>query len=158
MAAKLHFFVTSLTLLNLAVMTSGHWNNKPPNQCETSGPSCFSLIRPYPRVTLQAKNILQTPTFNYVAVVTLRQQNLLGFLEKAADSNYGFRFSSSYFGSALGYMVDKINGTAASTQNQTFWQISSNGAALNCGVSTYYPRNNEVILFNFTTYANAGHV
>ncbi|XP_059139503.1 uncharacterized protein LOC131927733 [Physella acuta] len=156
MAAKLHFFVTSLAFLTLAVMTSGHSNNNQPNQCQTSVPSCFP-IKPYIRVTLQAKNILQAPTFNYVAVVTLRKQNLLGFLEKAVDTNYGFRFSSSYFGSALGYMVDKINGTAASTQNQTFWQISSNGTALNCGVSTYYPRNNEVILFNFTTYANAGY-
>ncbi|XP_059139753.1 uncharacterized protein LOC131927896 [Physella acuta] len=156
MAAKLHFFVTSLAFLTLAVMTSGHWNNNQPNQSETSVPPCLP-IKPYIQVTLQAKNVLQAPNFKYVAVVKLLQQNLLGFLEKAVDLNQGFRFSSSYFGSALGYRVDKINGTAA-IQNQTFWQISSNGTALTLGVSTYYPRNNEVILFNFTTYAKAGHV
>ncbi|KAH9509666.1 hypothetical protein Btru_044175 [Bulinus truncatus] len=124
--------------------------------CQLQQPTCGLCGRPI-NVTLVAKNILQPPFFQFSAnVLNEPKRELLSFLEKAAELDARFKFTSTYF-RGLGYFIDSINGVVGSIPNQTFWHFSSNGTALQCGATSYVPRDGESVLFNFTTYAEAGH-
>ncbi|KAI8785830.1 gastric intrinsic factor [Biomphalaria glabrata] len=124
-------------------------------QCQLQQPAC-GLCGCLINVTLIAKNILQPPFFQISAnIYNEPMRALLSFLQKAADLVNGFKFRSTYF-AGLGYFIDSINGLEGSIPNQTFWHFSSDGVALQCGASSYVPRNGETILFNFTTYQDAG--
>ena len=79
-------------------------------------------------------------------------------MEEAVELNSNFRFSATYYppynGSSMGYFIDTLNTLGGNFTERTYWQILSQPTdlALDCGVSSYIPENNEIVLFNFTTY------
>ncbi|XP_055867340.1 uncharacterized protein LOC106055251 [Biomphalaria glabrata] len=126
------------------------------SQCRLQQTPCDVCGKPL-NVVITAKNVLQGSNFEIAASVTNEPQKpLLYFLERAANLVTGFKFTSTYF-AGLGYFIDSINGIEGSIASKTFWHISSSGVALECGASSYIPEDGERILFNFTTYRDAGY-
>ncbi|XP_005109253.1 uncharacterized protein LOC101856133 [Aplysia californica] len=106
-------------------------------------------------VTLKLNNQFKTPYFEYeVKVNNHPQRELIYMMQQAADKNPAFKFSADYFAS-LGFSISTINGLSASVDDKTYWALLDHpsGAAKKLGVSSYIPLNNEVIMFNFTTWA-----
>lgn len=122
--------------------------------CQCGQPISLSLV---------VSNQIQEPFFEYRSEIKgIRQRELLHHLEEASLKSVNFRFSSEHFGS-LGYMITKINGLAASTENKTYWHISSlpigltEFQSLPLGMSFYIPADNEIVSFNFTSYESSNH-
>ncbi|KAI8792880.1 gastric intrinsic factor isoform X2 [Biomphalaria glabrata] len=63
------------------------------------------------------------------------------------------RYSAQYY-SNLGLMITAINNVFANQQKRTYWEFidAKTLKPLECGVSTFVPFNEDVILFNLTTY------
>ncbi|KAH9495960.1 hypothetical protein Btru_012222 [Bulinus truncatus] len=130
-------------------------HNSSQSNCQIKS-SCGVCGKPV-NIVITAKNILQGSNFEMSASITNEPQGaLLFFLEKAATLVTGFKFTSTYY-AGLGYFIDSINGIQSSVQDKTFWHISSGGVALTCGASSYVPEDGEKLLFNFTTYRDAGY-
>lgn len=121
------------------------------NQKDQPGPD-----GPPINMTILLTNTYQEPFFNFKQELKNWPQNKLIYaLEAAADVNQHFRFSAKYFGE-MGYMITVLNGLSMSDEQKTYWAISSDKTGhLNVGVSTYVPQNNEVINFDFKSYAKA---
>ncbi|BFZ02135.1 hypothetical protein BsWGS_05174 [Bradybaena similaris] len=105
-------------------------------------------------VTLIAANSFVEPFFEINATVKAKpQRELIHFMEDAAVQDPNFKFSAEFYGT-LGYMITKINGLAASVSDKTYWQILEHpsGNSLQLGASTYVPLDNQMLMFNFTTW------
>ncbi|CAL1540363.1 unnamed protein product [Lymnaea stagnalis] len=111
-------------------------------------------------LTIIARNQLREPHFELKATLVNRQQRQLLFMvEDAARIVDGFnRFKATYY-AGLGYLIDTIQGITGSIVEKTFWHmisINSTVGSFKCGASDYVPNNGETIMFNFTTYSQAG--
>ena len=97
------------------------------------------------------------------ATVTVpRGSNALTVLELAVDVRREYRFSTTYFGQALGYFIDTINGTTSDLQQSCFWFFYTKAANSdpykpNFGVSNFLiPVSNTKILFQYEKYIPDG--
>ncbi|CAL1540365.1 unnamed protein product [Lymnaea stagnalis] len=155
---QVSLLVSACILATLSLLADGQTlePKKKRDRCDYEQPTCGICGRKI-NVTIIATNSLQGDNFELtVPIIREHKRNLLSFLQQAAELENGFKFQATYFAN-LGYYIDSINGVRASPENKTYWQISSDGVSLQCGVSSYVPKNEDVILFNFTTYQNAGY-
>ncbi|CAG5115607.1 unnamed protein product [Candidula unifasciata] len=128
-----------------------------PNQCALELPHCKTYGK-HINVKIIARNDLVEPNFEEEVTISSQPQSpLIYFLEQAAELNGAFNFSATYY-PTLGYFIDTINGVRGFKENKTFWHIISVDrlGSLECGSSSFIPINNDIILFNFTTWAQAG--
>uniref|UniRef100_A0A0B7A418 DUF4430 domain-containing protein n=1 Tax=Arion vulgaris TaxID=1028688 RepID=A0A0B7A418_9EUPU len=156
MFSSVHFYALLLLIVVCAsISTTVSKDKLPSSQCALKKLSRCGLCGKPINVTLIARNVFAHPMFEHqVTIVKQSQRPLLYFLEKAADQNGVFNFSASYHGN-LGFMIKTIDKVTADGTARTYWSIRSvtNGLnALLCGVSSYIPKHNEVIMFNFTTW------
>ncbi|XP_064604809.1 uncharacterized protein LOC135470037 [Liolophura sinensis] len=104
-------------------------------------------------VTYTIRNVLQEPMFEMTQTLRLyRREPFLAVMERAATANSSFRFSADYFNHNLGYFITTINKLSANfEEDKTFWEfLSAPDIFLQKGVSNYFPRSGEHIIFNFT--------
>ncbi|GFN80494.1 gastric intrinsic factor-like protein 1 [Plakobranchus ocellatus] len=106
-------------------------------------------------MTIIVRNKFQEPFFEYEHTLTnWPQRILLHALEDWAKEDKHFWFCVEYF-EKLRYMITAFKKQSQSTENRTYWSISSNIAgSLTVGVSKYIPQNKEVITFNFQSYSS----
>ncbi|KAK0046463.1 gastric intrinsic factor-like isoform X1 [Biomphalaria pfeifferi] len=104
-------------------------------------------------VTLVVNNVIENPTFKSSQAISLPQTYLISVVSAAADVNKVFQYSAQYY-SNLGLMITAINNVFANQQKRTYWEFidAKTFKPLECGVSTFVPINEDVILFNLTTY------
>ncbi|KAM6465964.1 transcobalamin-1-like isoform 5-T5 [Liasis olivaceus] len=76
---------------------------------------------------------------------------LLAALEAAQQANPS-EFSFQTEETSWGPMVTSINGLQASTNERSYWQFLSGKTPLEQGVGSYKPRDNELIVANFSRY------
>ncbi|XP_014734218.1 PREDICTED: gastric intrinsic factor-like [Sturnus vulgaris] len=109
-----------------------------------------------PRASIQVHysitNTLQGKHFHYSTTVTVPSgSTLLQVMEVAAEENpQDFSFQTEQ--TSWGPFVTSIHGLAGSEDDRTYWQFLSAGNALEEGVGTYKPHNDEHIQAVFSTY------
>uniref|UniRef100_A0A0B7A3M0 Uncharacterized protein n=1 Tax=Arion vulgaris TaxID=1028688 RepID=A0A0B7A3M0_9EUPU len=159
MFSSVHFYALLLLIVVCAsISTTVSKDKLPSSQCALKKLSRCGLCGKPINVTLIARNVFAHPMFEHqVTIVKQSQRPLLYFLEKAADQNGVFNFTSTCY-PTLGYFIDSINGVNGSLENKTFWHIISldGVGSLECGVSSFIPVNSDTILFNFTSWSQAG--
>ena len=89
----------------------------------------------------------------------LKQRNILAMtiMERAVDVDRAYRFSATYFGSELGYFIDKINGTASA--GTCYWKvcikaIDGTVQVANVGVSNLQIKNRETLQMKYESFSH----
>ncbi|KAK7093671.1 cobalamin binding intrinsic factor-like [Littorina saxatilis] len=140
-----------------AVSASLLWSQKAEASCtaQTSFQQCVLCDLHPKEVTLHVLNTLIVPYMDESLTLTCTSQIfLLGMMQEAATQDTSFRFSGTYFNLNLGWFVDAYNGTYASSEDQTYWEIlDGNMRPTPVGVSYYQPKNGETVTFNLTNYS-----
>ena len=77
-------------------------------------------------------------------------------MERAVDVDRAYRFSATYFGSELGYFIDKLNGTASA--GSCFWKVCVKAAdgtvqVANVGVSSLIIGNKETLQMKYESFS-----
>ncbi|NXA13690.1 IF factor, partial [Sapayoa aenigma] len=115
-------------------------------------PPCPSPPTASIAVQYSITNKLQGKHFHYSTWVTVPGgSTLLRVLEVAQEENPQI-FSFQTEQTSWGPMVVSIHGLAANDDDRTYWQFLSSGNALEQGVGTYKPKDQEHIQAVFTTW------
>ncbi|KAM6465976.1 cobalamin binding intrinsic factor-like isoform 2-T2 [Liasis olivaceus] len=103
-------------------------------------------------VHYNVNNVLNEPNFSFFITVKVPKGSvLLAALEAAQQANPS-EFSFQTEETSWGPMVTSINGLQASTNERSYWQFLSGKTPLEQGVGSYKPRDNELIVANFSRY------
>ena len=98
------------------------------------------------------------PDPDTVTVTVPIKSRALIVMQEAASMNSDLRFSATYFGSELGYFIEKLNGTNSDLGKSCFWFIyirdpKGNEFLSPLGVSNYVLRGNGYsIVWRFQQY------
>ncbi|XP_065695045.1 cobalamin binding intrinsic factor-like [Patagioenas fasciata] len=97
-------------------------------------------------------NTLQGRYFSYTTAVQVPDGSVLLQVLQAAQEKEPDIFSFQTEQTSWGPMVISIHGLAADQNRKTYWQFLSSGVALEEGVGTYKPQDEEHIQAVFSTY------
>nr|ALK87061.1 gastric intrinsic factor-like protein 1 [Sinohyriopsis cumingii] len=103
------------------------------------------------QLTYTIRNKLQAPTFEYSLQIPFCHEPFIRIMERAVNQSANYKFTATYF-PQWAYFIDAINGVQGFyTVNQTWWQfLKAPSSMLPVGVSFYYPKDGDHIIFNFT--------
>ncbi|XP_065260591.1 cobalamin binding intrinsic factor-like [Emys orbicularis] len=109
--------------------------------------SCLTVMVEYTII-----NHLRGPYFNHTIRVSVPKGSVLLSVLQAAQQNNPQDFSYETKQTSWGLMVVSINSRAANSNDKTYWQFFNGTKALEQGVDSYVPSNNEHIKAIFSTY------
>ncbi|NXM66232.1 IF factor, partial [Serilophus lunatus] len=121
----------------------------------STGYSILPLSTPSPAsITVQYSitNKLQGKHFHYSTWVTVPSGSRLLRVLEVAEEEDPQTFSFQTEQTSWGPMVVSIHGLAANDKDRTYWQFLSSGNALEEGVGTYKPKDQEHIQAVFSTW------
>ncbi|NXI06778.1 IF factor, partial [Irena cyanogastra] len=140
--------------LDVAGLDCAATNNMSPSRQLPLSPvlGTHGILRDSIQVHYSIKNTLQgSPFSDSISVKVPSGSTLLQVMEVAAEEKpQTFSFETEL--TSWGVYVTSIHGLAASTEDRTYWQFLSAGNALDEGVGTYKPHDEEHIQAVFSTY------